>query len=553
MLDLIGPFFRQLYDNTGLNFVMFYEAYEYDRFVQAIWTSILLIIACLLFSLVVGVVGAWAQGAKSSIIRLGMAGYIQFFRNTPPFVQLLFFYFVIGTLTPQVDKGGYFEPMIGSFGWAVISLGFFAGAFNTEIFRSGIEAVPTSTQEAASALGYTRLQSYIYVVLPLAFRVCLPALNNNLVNLLKTTTLAYAIAVPEMMYTANQIWSRQRQRAGDDGRSVHLLHRAGRRAGLADAQVGTQDAHSGVRDMIGAKRNTRRPGPDIKTDMPVLLPFAYQPGLGGLTGGLFTLNDGRLFMDLKLRHALFVAAAILLYAGAAHAAQTQYTVGWALQTTMKWTPFILEGFVLNIVISIFAMAIGTIAGAALGLMQVSLLLPVRQGSWLVTQFFRNSPWLVLLFCVMLLFPFRIDLGFVEFDVPDWTKAVIGFSLPIMANISEVVRGAVISLPSGQWESAESLAFTRRQTMWMIILPQCVKRMIPPWINWYCILTMATPLCSIMGVEESVTHTVQALNAEGDRPELLGPMYFLLLAIHFIFTYPIARYSIRLERRFAVKI
>ncbi|MCG8562666.1 MAG: ABC transporter permease subunit, partial [Hyphomicrobiales bacterium] len=157
------------------------------------------------------------------------------------------------------------------------------------------------------------------------------------------------------------------------------------------------------------------------------------------------------------------------------------------------------------------------------------------------------------FCIMLLFPFEIDLGFVVIPIPDWMKAVIGFSLPIMANISEVVRGAVQSLPSGQWESAESLAFTRRQTMWMIILPQCVKRMIPPWINWYCILAMATPLCSIMGVEESVTHTVQALNALGDRPELLGPFYFLLLFIHFVYTYPIARWSIRLERRYAVKI
>ena len=67
--------------------------------------------------------------------------------------------------------------------------------------------MPESTVEAASALGYTRLQSYIHVVFPLAFRVCLPALNNNLVNLLKTTTLAYGIAVPEMMYIANQIWS----------------------------------------------------------------------------------------------------------------------------------------------------------------------------------------------------------------------------------------------------------------------------------------------------------------------------------------------------------
>lgn len=207
MLDLLSGFFKELYDDTGLNFIIFYERYEYDRFVEAIFVSLKLIVACLILSLIVGVVGAWAQGARSRVVRYAMAGYIQFFRNTPPLVQILFFYFVLGNLTPSVDMGGYNEPVIGAFGWAVISLSFFAGAFNVEIFRSGIEAVPTSTKEAAEALGYTRLQVFMYVTLPLAFRVSLPALNNNLVNLLKTTTLAYAIAVPEMMYTANQIWS----------------------------------------------------------------------------------------------------------------------------------------------------------------------------------------------------------------------------------------------------------------------------------------------------------------------------------------------------------
>ena len=207
MLDAIAPFFKQFYDDTGWNFIIFYEQYEYDRFIEAIGVSIQLIIASLIFSLVVGIAGAWAQGAKSWIVRYVMAGYIQLFRNTPPFVQILFFYFVLGTLTPSYDAGGYQVAWIGSFGWAVISLGFFAGSFNVEIFRSGIEAVPESTREAAEALGYTRLQSYIHVIFPLAFRVCLPSLNNNLVNLLKTTTLAYGIAVPEMMYTANQIWS----------------------------------------------------------------------------------------------------------------------------------------------------------------------------------------------------------------------------------------------------------------------------------------------------------------------------------------------------------
>ena len=119
-----------------------------------------------------------------------------------------FFYFAIGSMLPRVEtEWGGQAPMLGSFAWAVISLSFFAGAFNVEIFRSGIEAVPKSTVEAAESLGFSRFQIYRDVTLPLAIRVVLPSLNNNLVNLVKTTTLAYAIAVPEMLYESAQIWS----------------------------------------------------------------------------------------------------------------------------------------------------------------------------------------------------------------------------------------------------------------------------------------------------------------------------------------------------------
>src|SRR5207253_2951369 len=83
----------------------------------------------------------------------------------------------------------------------------FAGAFNIEIFRSGIEAIPKATVEAATSFGLSRWQTYRLVVLPMAIRVCLPALGNNLVNLVKTTNLAYAIAVPELLYVSKQIWS----------------------------------------------------------------------------------------------------------------------------------------------------------------------------------------------------------------------------------------------------------------------------------------------------------------------------------------------------------
>jgi len=161
-----------------------------------------------ILSVVIGLIGAWLQGARSRLVRSLVQGYIQFFRNTPPLIQLLFFYFALGQFTPTYSPDGWLEiPIISNVGWAIISLSFFAGAFNVEIFRAGIEAIPESTREAAESLGMSRLQTFTNVVFPLAFRVSLPALNNNLVNLVKTTTQALAIAVPELLYQMVSIYN----------------------------------------------------------------------------------------------------------------------------------------------------------------------------------------------------------------------------------------------------------------------------------------------------------------------------------------------------------
>jgi len=203
-------FFRELAaDAPRWNFIWMYEDRQQAKILSGLWMTIKLSVLCLIFSVVIGLIGAWMQGSRSAMVRAIVQGYIQFFRNTPPLVQLLFFYFALGQFTPVVvgADGWTVEPIISNVGWAIISLSLFAGAFNVEIFRSGIEAVPESTVEATESLGFSRAQTYIYVVLPLAFRVCLPSLNNNLVNLVKTTTQAYAIAVPELLYHSVTIWN----------------------------------------------------------------------------------------------------------------------------------------------------------------------------------------------------------------------------------------------------------------------------------------------------------------------------------------------------------
>jgi polar amino acid transport system permease protein len=198
----VWDWFRWLNQATGINLSILYDTFDRSRFASGFLTTVKLAVICIVLSVLIGVVGAWIQGSRYRVPRTIVYWYIQAFRNTPPLVQLYFFYFGLGSLL-----SGVAGPLVSNVAWAVISLSFFAGAFNVEIFRAGIEAVPRTTIEAAESLGYSRWQAYWRIVLPLAFRISLPALNNNLVNLVKTTTLAYAIAVPEMLYVSSQIWS----------------------------------------------------------------------------------------------------------------------------------------------------------------------------------------------------------------------------------------------------------------------------------------------------------------------------------------------------------
>jgi polar amino acid transport system permease protein len=279
--------------------------------------------------------------------------------------------------------------------------------------------------------------------------------------------------------------------------------------------------------------------------MPVLLPSAAR--LAAAARDERRVGGPR--FRLTLTHG--IALAVLFVAGCAFA-QAQAVAGDLpiLATIWKWSPLLARGFVFNLAISFIAMGAGTIAGFFLGYAQISLLASVRKVAVFVTHFFRNAPWLVLLFYCMFLLPFQVTLFGVTIPIPDWTKATFGLALPVMANVSEIVRGAVQSIPTTQWEAAASLAFTRRQTMWMILFPQCIKRMLPPWMNLYAILTMSTVLASIVGVNEMMTLTQRALSAE-NRPGLLLAFYAYVLLWFFVYCYPIARWTVRLEARYAV--
>jgi polar amino acid transport system permease protein len=277
------------------------------------------------------------------------------------------------------------------------------------------------------------------------------------------------------------------------------------------------------------------------TDLPVLKPFRAPP-----------IAPSGLAAPAMLSAGVVASACLLFVASLAFAqAAAPPTRDGALTILLRWTPLIFHGFLFNLLISFLSMALGTVIGVLFGIGQVSPSAALRKPAWAATQFFRNAPWLVLLFYCMLLLPFELTIGGAIIPLPAWMKATAGLALAVMANVSELVRGAVQSIPFGQWEASEALAFSRRQTLWMIILPQCVKRMLPPWMNLYAILVVGTALASIVGVNESMTLTGDILAAE-NRTELLVPMYLYLLLWFFAYCYPIARATVSLERRFQVR-
>ncbi len=207
-MEAFWEWFRWLYDETGINFSVFYDSYHRGKFAEAMLLTVQIAVYVLFITTLIGLIGVWMQRSRFRPLRWIVRGYIELFRNTPKLVQLYCFYFGVSAFLPRMDDGtGLMAPIIGAFTWVLLAFALHYGAFTIEVFRSGIEAVPETTLEASRALGMTKLQVYRLVLLPLAFRICLPALNNNYVFVVKGTSLAYAVGVHEMLYAANQIYT----------------------------------------------------------------------------------------------------------------------------------------------------------------------------------------------------------------------------------------------------------------------------------------------------------------------------------------------------------
>ncbi len=143
----------------------------------------------------VGVAVAAARTAPLPPLRWLGAAYVEVFRNTPLLVQIFFVFFGL----PRVGL------RLSPFQSGLLALSLYTAAYNAEVFRAGLEAVPRGLREAAAALGLSGWQRFRHVVLPVAVRISLPALGNNFVALVKNSSLVSAIGMVELTFVARDL------------------------------------------------------------------------------------------------------------------------------------------------------------------------------------------------------------------------------------------------------------------------------------------------------------------------------------------------------------
>jgi polar amino acid transport system permease protein len=179
--------------------------------VATIWLTV----AAMAIGMVLGTIVALMRISQNPVLGSIASGYLWIFRGTPLLVQLIF-WFNLSALYPRITLGFPFGPSLGSFDAntyitvyvaALLGLGLNEGAYMSEIVRSGLGSVPTGQREAAEALGMSGFGVMTRIILPQAMRVIIPPTGNQLIGMLKTTSLVSVIALQELLYSAQLIYT----------------------------------------------------------------------------------------------------------------------------------------------------------------------------------------------------------------------------------------------------------------------------------------------------------------------------------------------------------
>jgi His/Glu/Gln/Arg/opine family amino acid ABC transporter permease subunit len=169
--------------------------YLIDTLLLGVEMTVIVTLGGFALAIVLGLGGAVLRTARFALLRTAGTLYVDVFRAVPVLTQLFIIYFGLAQL------GVKLAPIPA----AIVGFGINGGAYLTEVFRAGIEAIHRGQNEAALAIGMTRMQSLRIIILPQAMRVILPPLGNFGIGLLKDTSVASSVAAPELTFRAHML------------------------------------------------------------------------------------------------------------------------------------------------------------------------------------------------------------------------------------------------------------------------------------------------------------------------------------------------------------
>ncbi|MCF6093865.1 amino acid ABC transporter permease [Microaerobacter geothermalis] len=208
-----------------------------------------------------------------------------------------------------------------------------------------------------------------------------------------------------------------------------------------------------------------------------------------------------------------------------------------IDVLIQSVPLLMKGLLHTILIAVYSLVISTVGGVVFGVIRTIRVKWVRFISRTYVEIFRAIPVLVTMF----FFFFGLPIFF-GMDVPSKVAAVTALSLWGIAEIGEIARGALQSLPKGQEEAGKSLGMTMRQIYQYILVPQAVRRMIPPTMNMYTRIIKTTSISVLIGVTE-VMKVGQDITQRTGQPIII---YGMILVFYFLLCYPLSEWSRRLE-------
>lgn len=181
-----------------------------------LWVTLWLTLTIMLLAIALSVLIATLRLSANPLLAHVSSGYVWFFRGTPVLVQLIFWY-NLAALYPEVYIGiphvvtlyqGSMNDIITPFTAAILGLGLNEAAYMAEIIRAGMSSVDNGQQEAARALGMNKAQWLRRVILPQAIPFIIPPTGNQVIGMLKTTSLVSVISLSDLLYSAQSIYSR---------------------------------------------------------------------------------------------------------------------------------------------------------------------------------------------------------------------------------------------------------------------------------------------------------------------------------------------------------